>query len=245
MDVTCRCPECQTLYRVAEKSLGRSARCKRCGHSFVLVRAAQDAAGSVIEIESAPPPKSQSEHQTPAGDTTGEAPAAPAPGTTRSWHGGEGAAGVPATLGRFQIRKRLGAGGFGTVYRAHDPLLGRDVALKVPHPSRFQTDRDKARILREAKAAAQLRHPNIVPVYDAGMEREQFFIATAFIEGQSLAGAIQSRRVDLHQAAKIVSEIAGALRAERGQSLDVSVLRTARFQPANAPCLAISTRRTA
>ena len=74
-------------------------------------------------------------------------------------------------------------GGFGTVYRADDPLLDREVALKVPHPSRLKSEHDKTRVL-EAKAAAQLRHPNIVPVYDAGTDGDQFLLPRRLSRGR-------------------------------------------------------------
>ena len=72
------------------------------------------------------------------------------------------------SLGRFQLRERLGDGGFGHVYLAYDPRLDRDVALKVlkqPNPS----ERVMERFFREARAAARLDHPNIVAVHDAGL----------------------------------------------------------------------------
>src|SRR5262245_17831953 len=71
--------------------------------------------------------------------------------------------GVPGRVGRFIIRERLGAGGFGTVFRATDPELDRDVALKIPHQSTSNQPRRLERFGREAKAAARLRHPHIVP----------------------------------------------------------------------------------
>src|SRR5438105_854565 len=68
------------------------------------------------------------------------------------------AASLPEQVGRFLIRVRLGAGAFGAVYRAHDPNLDRDVALKVPHPGTLESPRAVERFLREAKAAARLHH---------------------------------------------------------------------------------------
>jgi predicted Zn finger-like uncharacterized protein len=60
---------------------------------------------------------------------------------------------IPERIGRFEIRQRLGAGGFGAVYRAYDPVLDREVALKLPHPGSLQTAQEVKRFLREAKAA--------------------------------------------------------------------------------------------
>src|SRR5262249_49761796 len=75
--------------------------------------------------------------------------------------------GAPAELGRFRIVRELGRGGFGVVYLAHDPQLGRDVALKVPRTNALLDPDARARFLREARAAAALDHPNVVAVYEA------------------------------------------------------------------------------
>ncbi|MCY2994620.1 MAG: SUMF1/EgtB/PvdO family nonheme iron enzyme [Planctomycetota bacterium] len=98
--------------------------------------------------------------------------------------------GVPEKIGRFEVHERLGAGAFGAVYRARDPVLDREVAIKVPHASTLQSERRRARFLVEAKAAAQFRHPNIVPVYEAGQDGDIYYIASAFIEGQTLEAAM-------------------------------------------------------
>src|SRR5207244_5031760 len=77
--------------------------------------------------------------------------------------------GLPFTsLGRFTILRELGRGAFGVVYQAHDPQLGRDVALKVPRPEALASPELRERFVREARAAAGLDHPNLVAVYEAG-----------------------------------------------------------------------------
>src|SRR5262249_30012001 len=100
---------------------------------------------------------------------------------------------LPSRIGRFAIRQRLGEGAFGVVYRAHDPQLDREVALKVAKPHMLNTETRVKRFLREAKAAANLRHPNIVPVHDSGRDGDQYYIASAFIPGQSLAAAVETQ----------------------------------------------------
>lgn len=75
------------------------------------------------------------------------------------------------TIGRYRMREELGRGGFGAVYVAHDPELGRDVAVKVLRPRKGRTDgKWEARMVREAQTLAQLEHPNVVSVYDVGVD---------------------------------------------------------------------------
>lgn len=90
-------------------------------------------------------------------------------------------------IGRFEIKRPIGQGGYGLVFQAYDPKLDRDVALKIPRPQVIMTDSGRARFLREAKAAAALAHPNIVPVYESGDDGPVCFIAYEFIDGPTLA----------------------------------------------------------
>ncbi len=126
---------------------------------------------------------------------------------------------TPKSLGRFLIRSRIGVGGFGAVYRAYDPVLDREVALKVPRAEVLQEPKARARFLREPKAAAQLRHPHIVPIYDAGSDGDHFYIASALIEGQTLKAAIEDRQPDFRQAAEIVRDLAEALDYAHGMGV--------------------------
>ena len=119
---------------------------------------------------------------------------------------------APSRLGRFGIQEVLGEGAFGVVYRAHDPQLDRQVALKVPRMGLVETPEAAERFLREARAAAALHHPNIVAVFDANEADNTLYIASALVEGASLRDAVSSGRRFTHQeAAAIVSRIARAL----------------------------------
>jgi serine/threonine-protein kinase len=102
-------------------------------------------------------------------------------------------------LGRFRIVRCLGEGAFGRVYQAHDPLLDRDVALKVAKLDRGDAPQRIKRFLREAKVAANLRHPHIVPLYEFAQEGDQFFIASAFIRGRTLKDAIDEEKKSGHE----------------------------------------------
>jgi serine/threonine protein kinase len=114
------------------------------------------------------------------------------------------------SLGRFQLRDRLGDGGFGQVFRAYDPRLDRDVAVKVlkqPNPN----DRVMERFFREARAVARLDHPNIVPVHDAGYDGGRCWVAYQLVSGRSLWWYRDQRRMDATTAAGIVRALADAL----------------------------------
>lgn len=90
-------------------------------------------------------------------------------------------------IGRYVITERLGAGGMGVLYRAHDPQLQRIVAIKVLRAAiASRSPAAQARLLREAQAMAQLAHPNVVPVYDSGPFGAGIFIAMELVEGTSL-----------------------------------------------------------
>ena len=89
-------------------------------------------------------------------------------------------------VGRFEIVDKLGAGAMGEVFRAHDPLLGRDVAIKVVTGRLGEDETARERFLREARAAAQLNHPNIVTIHDFGEEQGTAYMAMELLEGEDL-----------------------------------------------------------
>ena len=93
-----------------------------------------------------------------------------------------------ATIGRYLVVKRLGAGGMGVVYAAYDPELNRKVAIKLLHASsgRAADSEGRVRLQREAQAMARLSHPNVIAVYDVGTAFEQVFVAMEFAEGGTL-----------------------------------------------------------
>ncbi len=103
-------------------------------------------------------------------------------------------------LGHYRVLEQIGTGGMGEVYRARDERLGRDVALKLVHPSSAK-DHDRLRRFElEARSAASLNHPNIVAVYDIGFHEGMPFIVTELLEGETLrerlaAGMLSVREV--------------------------------------------------
>jgi len=92
----------------------------------------------------------------------------------------------PERIGRYLIRRRLGAGGMGVVYEAEDPHLDRRVAIKVVRPEHLD-DEARRRLLREARALAKISHPNVVAVHDVGEHDQQVFVATELVDGETMA----------------------------------------------------------
>ena len=92
----------------------------------------------------------------------------------------------PPAVGRYRIDGRVGAGGMGVVYRAHDPDLDRPVAVKLLHADAASDDTARARMLREARALAKLSHPNVITVYDVGTAGDQVFVAMELVHGDDL-----------------------------------------------------------
>ncbi len=88
-------------------------------------------------------------------------------------------------IGRYTLADLLGSGGMGLVYRAHDPVLERDVAIKLIHALDIRPA-DRERLLREARAMARLSHPNVLTVFDAGESGDELFIAMALVDGKTL-----------------------------------------------------------
>lgn len=97
------------------------------------------------------------------------------------------------SIGRFQLLQRLGMGHFGIVWSAFDPSLNKKVAIKLPRKEEMD-DEDVERFLREARFAAQLKHPNIVSVHDIAKDGDRIYIVSDLIQGASLADWISGKR---------------------------------------------------
>lgn len=118
---------------------------------------------------------------------------------------------LPATIGKFAVTGLLGRGGFGSVFKAIDPDLSRNVAIKVPRQGTFESIQGRSRFVREARHAAKLRHRSIVTVFDVAEEDHLPYIVSEYIEGLTLDDLIGSRRLGFRQSAELVVEIADAV----------------------------------
>jgi hypothetical protein len=115
---------------------------------------------------------------------------------------------IPRRIGRYEVRRKLGGGGFGVVYLADDPQLKRLVAIKVPHARLVSRPEDANAYLREAQTLASLDHPHIVPVYDVGStEQYPCFVVSKFIEGTNSAERVKQERLTHHDAAHLVATV--------------------------------------
>lgn len=118
----------------------------------------------------------------------------------------------PQRIGKYEIINRIATGGMGAVYKARDVDLNRPVALKILNPELASRDIMLERFRREAKAAARLRHENIVAIYDVGEANGANYLALEFVEGQDLHDYInQKGRLDPEEARQILIQAAKAL----------------------------------
>src|SRR5215472_18189723 len=101
---------------------------------------------------------------------------------------------MPEKISKYRLIERIGRGGMGMIYKAHDPLLDRLVALKVISPEIEVTNELRARFFREAQACAKLSHPNIVTVYDMGEDDGRLYIVMELLEGDELKRLVGQKK---------------------------------------------------
>ncbi|MFD9564768.1 serine/threonine-protein kinase [Streptomyces sp. NPDC059994] len=139
---------------------------------------------------------------------------------TQEVAGGDGKPGSGAGRilgGRYRLVDRLGHGGMGTVWRAHDEVVDRDVAVKEPLVPHHLGERERTtvhlRMQREARAAARIDHPSVVTVHDVVVEDDKPWIVMELVRGHSMADRLQEGTLDLREAARIGLAVLGALSA--------------------------------
>lgn len=145
---------------------------------------------------------------------------------------------IPQRVGRYRVRSLLGKGGFGAVFLAHDEVLARDVAVKVPHSRLLSTPEQLERQLQEARNVASLQHPNIVEIFDVGSAPDfPLFIVSKFIPGCDLATCLSSRRFSVSESVAISAAVARALHYAHQRGLvhrdikPANILLTSHGQP--------------
>ena len=126
---------------------------------------------------------------------------------------------IGTTISHYKILEKLGEGGMGVVYKAEDTQLRRTVALKFLPRETFDDTEVRARLMREAQAAASLDHPNICQVFGIHEEDGETFIAMAYVDGPALADKIKERPLPLEQALSTAIQIAEALHEAHEQGV--------------------------
>src|SRR4029453_3018114 len=116
-------------------------------------------------------------------------------------------------LGAYEILSFVGAGGMGEVYRARDPRLGRDVALKVLPRDRVADEGRRRRFVQKAQAASALNHPHIITIYEIDTAEAHDFIVMEYVRGKSLDALIPRHGMRLSEALRIAIPVADALAA--------------------------------
>jgi len=114
-------------------------------------------------------------------------------------------------LGRFELIESVGAGAFGTVYKARDPQLDRVVAIKIPRSGNLAEKADLDRFVREGRSVAQLHHPTIVPVHEVGLSDGVPYLVSEFVDGPSLSDVLTARQLSARESAELIASLADAL----------------------------------
>ena len=118
--------------------------------------------------------------------------------------------GTATPWARLLVFERLGTGQFGKVWMAHDTKLARTVAIKIPRKEKLNLT-ESEKFLREARAAAQLNHPDIVSVHEVGRHDDKLYIASDYIQGANLNEWISGRRLTIRESVALCVKIAKAL----------------------------------
>lgn len=220
-----RCPQCGKHYRAAVRIAGKTVKCNQCGtqwqvqadkpaglgeDSQAIVSLAEGSLMGSSQVVDAGEPGSANSNSRAVQDTSDKAPPVPkGKFDDKQWIGKQ--------LGRFTITGMLGKGAMGVVYRARDPDLNRDVALKILTKQFFQDEKRTYRLeqfIREARSAAKLQHPNSVTVYEAGKDGGWYFIAMELVEGGTLLDLMRRKeKLPVEQACELVAQAADTLSA--------------------------------
>lgn len=127
---------------------------------------------------------------------------------------------LPAHIGRYLLEQEIGRGGAGTVWRAHDPILERKVAIKVLSGNLLEDRDETQRFKAEALAIGRMRHQNIVTLHDSGTEGGRHWLAMEYVEGQSLGRLVaREGRIPVDRTIEIARQILRALRYAHGQHI--------------------------
>src|SRR4029453_1221094 len=126
---------------------------------------------------------------------------------------------VGTRLGPYEVLGPIGAGGMGEVYRARDPRLGREVAIKVLPSDRLADEGRRRRFIQEAQAASALNHPHIITIYEVETAADHDFIVMEYVRGKSLDALIPRQGMRLGEALRVAMAVADALAAAHARGI--------------------------
>ncbi len=212
------CPGCKKRYRLANKYLGKTIKCKHCQQVWK-AQASDDqfVYGDTTDLPSTNQTGlSQTSEKTTGETNSSKTGVSSALNDTSSidveqyWLGKK--------LGRFEVVDVLGKGAMGVVFRAHDPALKRDVALKILEKQFIKSQKRTYRLeqfIREARSAARLSHPNSVTVFEIGQDKGWYFIAMEIVPGGTLLDLVRKKKkkVPIDVVCELIAQAADALSA--------------------------------
>jgi hypothetical protein len=243
--ITLDCPACHSRLSVADDRAGKKGKCPRCGQRLLVPASGMPAAAAPGRAsgsspaapvpptapaapgpDPAPPPAALSD-SVGEGETAWASPRAGAAGTpggtapvVKLFLAPAQAADEMGRLGHYRVLRLLGVGGMGAVFQAEDLHLRRPVALKVMLPREDDRTAGRERFLREARAAAALKHDHIVTIYHVGEDRGNPFLAMEFLEGETLAARLRrDGRLPPAEVARVGREVAEGLAAAHARGL--------------------------
>ncbi len=208
-----RCADCGKPCEVPDDRAGQPERCPGCGAAIPVPAEAAAPPATMDEPSGSPslPGLTTNDSREEAGSVPAEWTAFLAPPQSPDEIG---------RLGSYRILGVLGRGGMGIVFRAEDPQLGRPVALKALLPALAASPSARQRFFREAKAAAALKHPNVVTIFDVGEDRGTPFLAMELLEGQSLGARMEREgKLPVAEVLRIGREVAAGLAAAHDKGL--------------------------
>src|SRR5262249_17841986 len=127
---------------------------------------------------------------------------------------------LPATIGRYEITGRLGKGAMGVVYKAHDAMMQRTVAIKVMMADLEEDSETSSRFYREARSAGQLVHPNIITIFDMGQENGRPYIVMEHLDGETLNKYVaRPEAADLESKIDLMVQICRGLQAAHSHGI--------------------------
>ena len=114
-------------------------------------------------------------------------------------------------IGKYHVVRLIGEGGMGRVYEASDPVINRRVAIKTISERVLQSPETRGRFLREAQAAGQLSHPNLITIHDVGEHEGMPFLVMEYLEGEELTGIIAKGRLPLEVKLRLMIDVGQGL----------------------------------